>query len=102
MEDTNPILSVIMLNTNRQKFQSNNRGGGRSGMDRKFGVGSCQLLDLEWISNGVLLDSTGNHIKPIGIELDRRYETKECIHIHKCTVYMHICIYTYAHIQMHI
>ena len=31
-----------------------------SGMDGEFGVGICKLLHLEWISNEVLLYSTGN------------------------------------------
>ena len=34
--------------------------GGGSRMDRKFGVSRCKLLDLQWISNEVVLDSTGN------------------------------------------
>ena len=37
-------------------------GAGRSGMDREFGVGRCKLFHLEWISNEVLLNSTGNYI----------------------------------------
>ena len=36
-------------------------GGGRSQMYWQFGV-RCQLLHLEWISNEVLLYSTGNYI----------------------------------------
>ena len=34
--------------------------GGESGMDLESGVGRCKLLHLEWISNEVLLYSTGN------------------------------------------
>ena len=39
-------------------------GGGRrgSGMDWEFGVSRCKLLPLEWISNEILLYSTGNYI----------------------------------------
>ena len=33
----------------------------RSGMDGEFGVSRCKLLHLEWISNEVLLYSTGNY-----------------------------------------
>ena len=36
--------------------------GGGSGMKREFEVGRCKLLYLEWISNEVLLYSTGNYI----------------------------------------
>jgi len=35
---------------------------GRNGMDGEFGVDSFKLLPLEWISNEVLLYSTGNYI----------------------------------------
>ena len=38
-------------------------GGGGSGMDWKFGVSRCKLLHLKWISNEVLLYSTGNYIQ---------------------------------------
>ena len=37
------------------------RGMG-NGMDWKFGVNRCGLLPLEWISNEILLYSTGNYI----------------------------------------
>ena len=38
-------------------------GGGRgSGMDWEFGVNRCKRLPSEWISNEILLCSTGNYI----------------------------------------
>ena len=37
-------------------------GGEGSGMDWEFGVNRCKLLPLEWISNEILLYSTGNSI----------------------------------------
>ena len=37
-------------------------GGEGSGVDREFGVNRCKLLHLEWISEEVLLYSTGNYI----------------------------------------
>ena len=37
-------------------------GGGRSRMDWESGVNRCKLLYLEWISNEILLYSTGNNI----------------------------------------
>ena len=46
--------------------------GGRGGMDQEFGLGQCELLHLEWISNEVLLYSTGNHIQSLGIEHNGR------------------------------
>ena len=42
------------------------------GMDGEFGVGRCKLLHLEWISNAVLLYSTGNHVQSLGLEHDGR------------------------------
>ena len=38
------------------------RGGGENGMDWEFGVNRCQVLPLEWISNEILLYSTGNYV----------------------------------------
>ena len=39
------------------------KGGGKgSGMDWEFGVSICKLLLLEWMSNEILLYSTGNYI----------------------------------------
>ena len=37
-------------------------GGGGRGMDWESGVNRCKLLHLEWISNKILLYSTGNYI----------------------------------------
>ena len=37
-------------------------GGGGSGRDWEFGVSRCKLLHSEWISNEILLYSTGNYI----------------------------------------
>ena len=37
-------------------------GGGGSGMDWESGVNRSKLLHLEWISNEILLYSTGNYI----------------------------------------
>jgi len=42
--------------------------GGGSGMDWEFGVSRCKLFHLEWISNEVLLYSTGKYIQSLMIE----------------------------------
>ena len=47
-------------------------GGGRSGMDEEFEVSRCKLLHLKWISNYVLLYSTGNFIQSLGTDHDER------------------------------
>ena len=46
--------------------------GSGGGMDGEFGVIRYKPLHLEWISNEVLLYSTGNHIQSFGIEHDGR------------------------------
>ena len=48
------------------------RGGGENGMDWVFEAGTCKLLHLEWISNEVLLNSTGNYIQSLWIKHDGR------------------------------
>ena len=46
-------------------------------MDREFGLGRCKLFHLGWISNEVLLYSTGSYIQSLGTEHDgRQYEKK--------------------------
>ena len=37
-------------------------GEGGSGVDWESGVNRCKLLPLEWLSNEILLCSTGNYI----------------------------------------
>ena len=37
-------------------------GGGGCGVDWELGVNGCKLLPLEWISNEILLCSTGNYV----------------------------------------
>jgi len=44
-----------------KKIKQNKYLGGR-GRDWEFGGSSCKLLHLEWISNEILLYSTGNPI----------------------------------------
>ena len=48
------------------------REGRGSGKDCEFGVSRCKLLHLEWISNEVLMYSTGNYIQSLLIEHDGR------------------------------
>ena len=43
-------------------------GGGESGMDWWFGVSRCQLLPLEWISNEVMLYSTGYYTSSLAMQ----------------------------------
>ena len=61
-------LSTKQKQTQRHREQTCGcRGGGREGrMDREFGVSRCKLLHVEWISNEILLYSTGNYIILLG------------------------------------
>ena len=52
-------------------------------MDGEYGLGRCKLLHLEWISNGVLLYSTGNYVQSLGLSHDGRWYEKKimCIYV---------------------
>ena len=54
-----PTEKKIMDLENRCGFQG---GGGGSGVDWELGVNRSKLLLLEWISNEILLYSTGNYV----------------------------------------
>ena len=61
--------------------QAEGRG---NGMDWEFGVNRCRLLPLQWISNEILLYSTGNYIWSLVMEHDGgKYEKKN----------IHVCVY---------
>ena len=46
--------------------------GEEVGWTGSFGVGRCKRLHLEWISNEVLLYSTGNYTQSLGTDHDGR------------------------------
>ena len=46
-------------------------------MGGEFGVDRFKLSHLEWMSNEVLLYSTGNYIQSLGIEYGGRYYEKK-------------------------
>ena len=50
-------------------------------MHWEFGVSRCKLSHLEWISNEVLLYSTGNYIQSLGIDHDERQYKKKNVFI---------------------
>ena len=56
-------------------------GGGGSGMDGMLGVNRCRLQPLEWISNEILLCSTGNYVWSLMMEHDN---------VRKKNVYMYV------------
>ena len=50
-------------------------------MEGEFGVGRCKLLHLEWITNEVLLYSTGNDEQSLGTDHDVRKYKKKNVYI---------------------
>ena len=58
-------LSIKQKQTHGHAEQTCGCQGGGSGMNGKFGVCGCKLLHLEWVSNEVLLYSTGNAIQSL-------------------------------------
>ena len=71
-------------------------------MDGEFGIGRGKLLYLEWISNEILLYSTGDFVQSLGIEHDgddmrKRIYMCMCVYIY---VYICVCIYVYIYVYM--
>ena len=59
-------MAQMKLSTEKKIMDLDSRlvvppGERESRMDWEFGVNRCRLLPLEWISNEVLLCSTGNY-----------------------------------------
>ena len=70
-------MAQMNLSTKQRQIHSHREQtcgcqGGGSGMDGEFEVGRCKLLHLAWISNEILLYSTGNYIQSRGIDCDRK------------------------------
>ena len=59
-------------------------GGGWSGVDWESGVSRYEPLHLEWISNEILLYSTGNFIQSLVIKHDGWYNMRKrmCVYIY--------------------
>ena len=58
------------------------------GWTGSLGIVICKLLCLEWISNEILLCSTGNYIQ--SLEMDGKYYKKR-------NVYIYMCVYVYMY-----
>ena len=67
-------LSIEKKQTHGHREQTCYCQGGRGGrgVDWEFGISRCRLLHLEWISNEILLYSTGNYIQSLVVEHDGR------------------------------
>ena len=73
------IKYMAQMYLSTEKKQTHGRGEqtcscqrGGSGIDWEFEVSRCKLLPLEWISNEVLLCSTGNYVQSLVMEHDER------------------------------
>ena len=59
-------MAQMNLSTEKKIMDLENRlvvaKGQGSGMDGELGVNRCRLLPLEWISNEILLCSSGNYV----------------------------------------
>ena len=56
-------------------------GGEGTVRDWEFGVNRCRLLPLEWISNAILLSSTGNYVWSLVMEHEN--VRKKNVHMEK-------------------
>ena len=74
-------LSTKQKQTHRHREQICQGEGGGEGMDWEFGVNRCKLVYTEWISNKVLLYSTGNYIQYPMINHNGKEYKKEYIYI---------------------
>ena len=66
------ILSTEKKQTQGHGEQTCDCQGGGSGMDWEFVVSRCKLSHLLWISNEILLYSTGNYIQSLVMEYNGR------------------------------
>ena len=69
-------MAPMKLSTQKKLMDLENRlvvakaEGVGSGMDWESGISRCKLLPLEWISNEILLYSSGNYIQSLVMEHD--------------------------------
>ena len=72
---------MAQINLSKEKKQNHGHGkqtcdcqevGGECGMEWEFSISRYKLLHLEWISNEILLYSTGNYMQSSVIEHDRK------------------------------
>ena len=82
------LIHICMWNLKKKKkwpkwtyLQNKNRSTDAERINGKFRVDRCKLFHLEWISNEVLLYSTGNYIQSLGEEHAGRQYEKKNVHI---------------------
>ena len=64
--------------------------GGGEEKECEDGISRCKLVYMDWISNKVLLCSTGNYIQYLVINHNGKEYEKEYIYIY---IHTHICMY---------
>ena len=65
-----PIKQKQIMDRENRFVVARRKWGG--GMHRQCEVGRCKLLHFEWVSNGVLLHSTGNCVQCLAVEHNGR------------------------------
>ena len=66
------LVSISQTHRHGEQICGCQEGKEGSEMDGEFGINRCKLLHLKWISNEMLLYSTGNYSQSLVIEQDRR------------------------------
>ena len=66
----------------RRQTYGYQRGKVAWGINWEFGINRCKLLHTEWISNKVLLCSTGNYIQYPEINHNGKENKKECTYVY--------------------
>ena len=75
-------LSTEQKQTHRHREQT-------CGCQGEFGDSRCKLLHLEWVSNEVLLYSTGNYIQSLGENMIEDNMRKKCISIYDWVILLY-------------
>ena len=79
---TDTYLQNISSLTDMEKRLVVDKEEGEGWMDWEYVVNKHKLLHLEWISNEVLLYTTGNYMQSLEIEHDRRQCEKKSVYIY--------------------
>ena len=79
MAQMNPSTKHKQTHRHRDQTYGCQGGEAGSGMVLESGVSRCKLLHLEWISNEVLLYSTGNYMQYLVINHNGKEDETECV-----------------------
>lgn len=74
-----PCTPICMMYINDVSYASYMKEVIYKDINREFGVSTCNLLHLEWISIEVMTYSTVNYFQSLGIGHEGRKYKKECV-----------------------